>query len=72
MNKSKQLGYGVYIGVNDVNGQPIHIGDHLQFDEKEYGEPCEFVVELFEGELHYCGAASDLSNYCTIIQNVNN
>ena len=62
-----KLGTGQYIGVNDCQGNRIHIGDTLEFDEKEFGEKCVFVVELKDGTIQHPGATSDLTNWCTVI-----
>jgi len=63
-----RLPLGVPIGVNDELGKPIHIGDRLKFDEREWGEPLEFTVELKNGQIHHPGAPSDLTNWCQIIE----
>lgn len=54
------------IGANDRHGTPIHLGDRLRFDEKEWGGPHEFVVEIEDGELT-CPGKGDLSSWCEII-----
>lgn len=60
-------GFGVYIGVNDRAGRPIRIGDVLRFDEKQWGAPMTFQVELREGMIMHPGSTSDLEQWCTII-----
>ncbi len=66
---SLPLGLGVQIGLNDRLGNPIHIGDTLSFDEREWGAPdCEFTVTLERGQIHYCGGPSDLPQFCEIIR----
>ena len=59
--------FGVAIGRNDREGNPIHIGDVLEFDESEFGEKCVFTIELEGGEIVHNGSASDLSNWCVIV-----
>ncbi len=54
------------IGANDRHGNPIHVGDRLRFDEKEWGGEHEFVVEISDGEIQ-CPGPSDLSSWCEII-----
>ena len=61
-------GLGVPIGIDDVHGKPIRIGDTMRFDETEYGEPCEFMISLENGLIQHPGATSDLSNWCEIIK----
>jgi hypothetical protein len=60
------LGLGVYIGLNDQHGKPIHIGDTLMFDAHEWGEPMSFVIELRAGMIVHPGATSDLTSWCTV------
>lgn len=59
---------GIPIGVNDLKGQPIHIGDKLCFDTQEWGGECEFVVELSKGKIIHPGATADLTDFCEIIE----
>ena len=59
---------GVPIGVDDRTGRPIHIGDLLEFDEKEYGAECRFTMRLRHGTLEHPGPTGDLSQWCTIIR----
>jgi len=68
LRAARLTGLGVPLGVHDRNGNQVHIGDTLRFDEKEWGEPMAFVVELRRGEIHHPGATSDLSEYCEIIK----
>ena len=63
-----RLPHGVPIGVSDRDGNPIHIGDKLRFDGREWGGPMEFVVALAWGQIQHPGATSDLSNWCEIIE----
>jgi len=62
------LPLGVPIGVNDRLGNPIHIGDKLDFDHREWGGPQQFVVELKDGTIQHPGCTSDLSSWCEIIE----
>ena len=62
------LPLGVPIGVNDQHGNPIHIGDKLDFDHREWGGPQQFVVELKDGTIQHPGCTSDLSSWCEIIE----
>ena len=64
--KAEPVGLGVPIGVNDAAGRPIHIGDTLDFEEREYGCPCRFTIELNEGSIQHPGVTSDLSEFCEI------
>ena len=61
-------GRGVPIGVNDRNGKPIHIGDTLRFEEQEWGETMEFVIELRDGQIQHPGATGDLSSWCEVVK----
>jgi len=61
-------GLGVAIGVNDRNGKPIHIGDTLRFDQREWGRQMEFVIELRDGQIQHPGATGDLSSWCEIVK----
>lgn len=62
------IGRGVPIGVNDRNGKPIHIGDTLRFDQREFGRQMEFVIELRDGQIQHPGATGDLSSWCEIVK----
>ncbi len=68
MTTNELPGLGVPIGVNDSDGRPIHIGDTLDFDEHEWGSPCEFVIRLENGEIQHPGCTSDLKNWCRIVK----
>ena len=59
---------GVQIGANDSKGRPIHVGDTLLFDEKEWGEPMQFTIELIDGSIQHPGATDDLTEWCEIIR----
>jgi hypothetical protein len=59
---------GLFTGLYDRNKQPIHLGDTLEFDEKEWGGLCTFVVSFSEGELQICGTVAGLSEWCRIVK----
>jgi len=59
---------GVPIGINDRDGKPIHIGDTLRLDQREFGRQMEFVIELCDGQIQYPGATGDLSSWCEIVK----
>lgn len=59
---------GIPIGLKDMHGTPVHIGDTLRFDEKEWGGPCTFIIELNRGEIEMCGSPSDISSWCEVIK----
>lgn len=64
-----ETGRGVAIGVNDMHGRPIHIGDTLVFDEREWGAPLPpFVIEIKKGLIQHPGSTGDLSSWCEIIE----
>ncbi len=67
------LGLGVYIGLEDVNGYPIHIGDVLEFDVREWGssEGNVFTVTLEKGDISGCGVPSEWPSFCRIIKSWN-
>lgn len=64
------LGIGVFIGIYDQQGTPIHIGDTLAFDPQEWGAPIEFTVTLEHGQICHPGATEDLTQWCTVIHSV--
>jgi hypothetical protein len=60
---------GVPIGARDREGRPIHVGDTLSFDEREWGGPHEFTIRIEDGEIVMSGGgASDLESWCTIVR----
>lgn len=59
---------GVPIGATDKHGVPVHIGDTVEFDEREFGGPCRFVIELRDGEIVHPGATGDLRSWCTVLK----
>ena len=68
MKGSLETGLGVYIDRKDSEGNKIHIGDTLEFDEKEWGGPITFVIELSEGQISHPGSTDDLSIWCKVIK----
>ena len=67
-----QSRYRILIDVNDRNGNPIHVGDTLRFDEKEWGGFCEFQISIRKGEIQGCGTPEDWSNWCYIVKRGDN
>jgi hypothetical protein len=65
------LPIGCPINRNDHNGNPIHVGDELDFNEREWGEPMRFVVQMKDGMIQHPGAPSDLDSWCTIVRKWN-
>jgi len=62
---------GLPLGLNDCEGNPVHFGDTLSFDEKEWGGPCEFVVEFINGQTSVCGTVDNIPEFCTIVKKWN-
>ena len=60
--------HGLPIDCNDKHGDPIHVGDTLRFDEREWGEPHTFVIGFERAEVLYSGGVSDLDCWCEIIR----
>src|SRR5688500_13556602 len=61
---------GMFTGLYDRMGQPIHIGDTVRFDPKEWGndETNVFVVRFEKGELQVNGTPFDMHQWCEVIQ----
>lgn len=59
---------GLDTGLKDKHGAPIHLGDTLNFDRREWGGvDTKFVVSFVKGELLIKGGISDLSEFCEIV-----
>lgn len=58
---------GIAIDLTDKHGDPVHVGDTLRFDEKEWGSPHTFTVEIRRGEIVVSGAPSDIGAWCEIL-----
>lgn len=56
------------IGVKDKNGRDVRLGDRVRFDESEFGAPCEFTIEIRDGEIVYPGAPDDFPQFCEVIE----
>lgn len=60
---------GMPLGISDREGNPVHVGDTLRFDEREWGEPYRFTLNFARGEVDYPGGgAVSISEWCTIIK----
>lgn len=69
LSRRLATGEGVPIGLLDRHGNPVHIGDKLRFDEREWGNADnEFTIELECGEILINGAPSDIPEWCEIIE----
>jgi len=68
MSQPVKEAMGIRIGVDDRKGNPIHIGDTLSFDAREWGEPMTFMVTLEQGEIRHPGSTGDLSEWCEIVR----
>ena len=66
VDMSKTL--GVPIDLMDKHGEPVHVGDVIRFDEKEWGGPHTFTVQIKGGEILLSGAPGDMDEYCEVIQ----
>ena len=69
LNATARSAMGVPIGVCDRNGNPLHIGDTLKFDAREWGDDhCVFEIRLEKGQIVHPGTTSDLSNWCDLVR----
>lgn len=62
---------GLFTGLKDRRGTPVHLGDTLEFDAAEWGAPApdnQFVIEYKDGELRVNGTVSEVSQFCTVIR----
>lgn len=69
-DEQNTVGFGIPIGVHDMHGKPIHVGDTLRFDEREWGDNTTnvFTIKIERGEITKLGGgAGDLENWCEII-----
>ena len=57
---------GLFTGLFDVEGSPIHLGDTLSFCENALDSEFDFVIGVENGSLDSCGALNDLAEWCTI------
>lgn len=63
---------GIFTGLRDRNGQPIHIGDELEFDRYEWGgDDNRFVIEFVDGELQVKGTVFNIGEWCHIVKKWN-
>lgn len=58
---------GMYTGLADRHGTPVHVGDVLSFDPEQWGSICEFVVGFSGGELDVCGVPRDIPEWCVVV-----
>ena len=63
---AKAVGTG--IDLCDMHGVPVHVGDVLRFDTREWGKPHVFRVELSQGQILISGAPSDIPSWCEVIE----
>ena len=63
------VGAGMPIDLNDKHGNPVHIGDTIDFDEKEWGATfVPYVVTVESGEIQLWGSPSDFPVHCEIVK----
>ena len=63
------IGAGMPIDLNDKHGNPVHIGDTIAFDEKEWGARfIPYVVTIKSGEIQLWGSPSDFPVHCEIVK----
>lgn len=63
-------GIGLPLGVKDRNGNPVHVGDTLAFDGREWGTADDYIytVEFVRGEVQVAGTVSDIPSFCRVIK----
>lgn len=66
-------GIGLPLGVNDRDGNPVHVGDTLAFDGREwtrtYGAPDHiYTVEYSGGQVLVDGTIGDIRHYCRVVK----
>lgn len=61
---------GMPIGITDINGMMICVGDTLRFDTQNWGQekPPFFTIKIRRGEIVGLGSAYDWSNLCEIVK----
>ena len=70
-------GIGLPLGVNDRDGNPVHVGDTLAFLGSVWNRGVEdppdhvFVVRFDRGQVHFDGTVSDIGDYCRIVKRWN-
>lgn len=62
---------GNFTGLYDMHGAPIHLGDTLSFDEREWGGMNIFQLLFEDGELNIGFGVDDLAEFCTVIKKWN-
>lgn len=62
---------GNFTGIYDQAGMPIHLGDTLEFDSREWGGVNIFQLLFEDGELSIGFGVGDLTEFCTVIKKWN-
>lgn len=78
MSNATATATGIYIGLEDRNGTPVHIGDTLEFDYEEWWSnappgkrplgPVLTKVELIDGEITCNGGVGSIRDWCTVVK----
>lgn len=55
-------------GLKDRNGRSVLVGDTIEFDEREWGEPCRFEVKFEGGEIRVPGTLDDARSWWTVVE----